>query len=136
MRTPASAGVASGTDRETDPGVTWSDLNTMARTFRVAHGIFAVIQLASLGYLWWCALTGRRDRLLDVCVGALVVEGAALVVGRGDCPMGPFQHRLGDPVPMFEWVLSPRAAKAAIPVLAGVSVAGLLALITRGPARR
>ncbi len=95
-----------------------------------------MVQLASLGYLWWCALTGRRDRLLDISIGALVVEGAALVVGRGDCPMGPFQHRLGDPVPMFELVLSPRAAKAAIPVLTGVSVAGLLALVIRGPARR
>ncbi len=114
--------------------MTWSDLDVWARSFRVAHGVFAGMQLASLGYVWVCALTRRRDRTLDVCVGALVIEASALVVGRGDCPMGPFQHRLGDPVPMFEWVLSPRTAKAAIPVLVAVSIAGLLTLVTRGPA--
>ncbi len=39
----------------------------------------------------------------------------------------------GDPVPFFELVLPPRAAKAAIPVLAGVSVAGVVALVLRRP---
>jgi hypothetical protein len=46
--------------------------------------------------------------------------------------MTPLQDRLGDPVPMFELVLPPRAAKAAIPVLAAVASVGLvLALRSR-----
>ncbi len=116
--------------------MTWSQLDTQARAFRVAHALFAVGQLTGLGYVWLCALTGRRDRLLDGSVGGLALEGVALVVGRGDCPMGPFQRSLGDPVPMFEWVLPPRAAKAAIPVLTAVAVAGLLALLVRRPSGR
>ena len=62
---------------------------------------------------------------------SLSVEGAALVVGRGNCPLGPLQGRLGDPIPLFELMLPPRAAKAAIPVLAVVAVAGLIALSAR-----
>jgi len=92
------------------------------------------VQLASLGYVWGCALTGRRDRLLGAAVGFLGAEGAALIVGRGNCPLGPFQERLGDPVPLFELVLPPRAAKAAIPILAAVTVAGLGALLILPPA--
>lgn len=115
------------------PARTWSDLDGRARAFRVAHAVFAVGQLLSLGYVWMCAITRRRDRALGISVGALLLEGAALVVGRGNCPMGPFQRSLGDPVPMFEWVLPPRAAKAAIPVLAGVSLAGLVAVGLRPP---
>jgi hypothetical protein len=102
--------------------------------FRVAHATFAVVQLASLGYVWGCALTGRRDRLLGAAVGFLGVEGAALIVGRGNCPLGPFQKRLGDPMPLFELVLPPRAAKAAIPILAAVTVAGFGALLILPPA--
>jgi hypothetical protein len=49
--------------------------------------------------------------------------------------MGPFQRRLGDPVPLFELVLPPRAAKAAVPVLAAFAVAGIGAVIIR-PAQR
>ncbi len=63
----------------------------------------------------------------------LSLEGMALVVGRGNCPFGPMQSRLGDPVPLFELVLPPRAAKAAIPLLVVVTAAGLLAVGIRGP---
>jgi hypothetical protein len=45
--------------------------------------------------------------------------------------MTPVQRRLGDPVPMFELVLPPRAAKAAVPVLAGVAIAGALLALGR-----
>ena len=44
----------------------------------------------------------------------LSIEGVGLIIGGGDCPMGRFQEQLGDPVPFFELVLPPRAAKAAI----------------------
>ena len=82
--------------------------------------------------MWTCALTRRRDRLLNASVAFLSLEGIALVIGRGDCPFGPLQRRLGDPVPMFELVLSPRAAKAAIPTLVFVTLAGFLAILVRG----
>jgi len=106
-------------------------LGRRAGLFRVAHALFAFVQLGSLGYVWACAVRRRRDRLLALSVGMLLVEGAALVVGRGNCPFGPLQRRWGDPVPLFELVLPPRAAKAAIPVLTVVAVGGLLALAVR-----
>jgi hypothetical protein len=93
-----------------------------------------VVQLSSLGYVWSCALTGRRDRLLGASLGLLGIEGVALILGRGNCPLGPFQARLGDPIPLFELVLPPRAAKAAVPILAAVAVAGIAALLILPPA--
>jgi hypothetical protein len=115
---------------------TWAELSTGARLFRVAHGVWGAFNLAALGLIWRAALTRRRDRVVYGSAALLATEGAALIIGRGDCPFGPFQASLGDPVPMFEWVLPPRAAKAAIPVLAAISLAGLLALaLRRGPAR-
>jgi hypothetical protein len=65
----------------------------------------------------------------------LLVQGAALVVGRGNCPFGSFQRELGDPVPMFELVLPPRAAKAAIPVLFVVALVGMAAVLVRRPSQ-
>jgi hypothetical protein len=115
--------------------MSWADLPWGARAFRVAHIAWGVASLASLGYIWLSALRRRRDRLLAACIGFLSVEGIALVVGRGNCPFGPFQARLGDPVPMFELVLPPRAAKAAIPVLTLVTLAGFIAVALRAPVR-
>lgn len=106
-----------------------------AALFRLAHAAVAVVELWALGWVWGCAVTRRRGRALAIAVGLLVAEGVALVIGRGNCPLGPLQRRLGDPVPLFELVLPPRAAKAAIPTLFGVAIAGLVGLVLRPPAR-
>jgi hypothetical protein len=111
--------------------VSWADLPAGAKAFRLAHIAWGIVGIASLGWIWAAALRGRRDRYLVGSVVFLTVEGAALVVGRGDCPFGPFQARLGDPVPMFELFLPPRAAKAAVPALAAASLAGMAVAIGR-----
>jgi hypothetical protein len=116
--------------------MTWAELPRGAKAFRVAHLAWGVLGMASLGYIWLRALQRRRDPVLAASIAFLSIEGAALVVGRGDCPFGPFQSRLGDPVPMFELLLPPRAAKAAVPILAGVSLAGFLAVVLRSPRAR
>ena len=116
-----------------DASVSWSDLGIGAKIFRVAHLAWGAASLTALGYIWSSALARRRDRLLAASVAFLGIEGVALVIGRGNCPFGPFQRRLGDPVPMFELVLPPRAAKAAIRILAVVTLAGFAALVVRRP---
>lgn len=111
----------------------WSELDQRAKAMRIGHGVIGVFELGCLGYLWACALTRRRGRLLGATLLVLSAEGAGLVIGRGNCPLGPLQRRAGDPVPLFELVLPPRAAKAAVPVLVGVTLAGILTLFLRPP---
>ena len=93
--------------------------------------MIAIVDLVGLGYVWACALMRRRDRVLRFAIGALAVEGVALLVGRGNCPLGPLQRRLGDSTPLFELVLPPKAAKAAVPMLTAISVTGLVLLALR-----
>jgi hypothetical protein len=128
-------GQSRGTTRSVRP-VGWATLSRPAKGYRVFHTAWSVVGLASLGYIWACALMRRRDRRLWASVAFLSIEGVGLIVGGGDCPMGPLQRQMGDPVPFFELVLPPRAAKAAVPILAGVSVGGFLALGLRRPTRR
>lgn len=66
-------------------------------------------------------------------VSFLVLEGGGLVIGRGNCPMGRLQESWGDPVPFFELILPPRAAKAAVPVLAVVSLGAIAGVVLRAP---
>lgn len=113
--------------------MSWSDLGPQAKGFRIAHTAWAVVGMASLAYIWACGVARRRDRPLAAAIAFLSVEGAALIVGRGDCPFGSFQRELGDPVPLFELVLPARAAKAAVPVLLVASLAGLAAVVIRPP---
>jgi hypothetical protein len=115
--------------------VGWATLSGPARAYRVFHASWSVMGLVSLGYIWVCAARRRRTRLLGASMAFLSIEGVGLLIGGGDCPMGPFQEKLSDPVPFFELVLPPRAAKAAVPILAGASVAGFLAVALRPPER-
>ena len=111
----------------------WATIGRRAKAWRVGHAAWSVVQLAGLGYIWACAITRRRTLKLWGFVALLLAEGGALVVGRGNCPMGTLQAEWGDPVPFFELVLPPRAAKAAVPILAAVSIAAIGALIVRKP---
>lgn len=111
-------------------------LSNAARAFRAMHAVVAGAFLIAIGYVWWCALTGRRDRWLRLAVVALVSEGAFVTVNRGDCPLGGLQQRLGDPVPLFELVLSPTAARRAVPGLGAVTAVGILMLWYRARADR
>src|SRR3954463_9219383 len=108
-------------------------LSPGARAFRAAHGAIAVAFLGAIVYIWWCALTGRRDRRLRLAIGALLAEGACVSVNHGDCPLGPLQARSGDPIPLFELILSPTAARRAVPALGLITAAGLILLVRRGP---
>ena|SRR5947209_17139867 len=114
-------------------GMAEAKLSEAARAFRAFHAFVAVAFLLAIGYVWWCALTGRRDRWLRLAVAALVTEGAFVTANHGNCPLGPVQDRLHDPVPLFELVLSPIAARRAVPVLGAVAAVGILLLL---PGRR
>ena len=108
-------------------------LSRAALAFRVAHAAIAAEQLLAIAYVWWCALSGRRDRLLHVAAASLIGEGVLVAANHGDCPLGGLQERLGDPIPLFELVLSARAAKRAVPTLGAITAAGLVLLAVRGP---
>ena len=110
-------------------------LSPAARAFRALHALIALAFLAAIFYVWFCALTGRRGRRLNAASLALIAEGAVVAANHGDCPLGPLQDRLHDPVPLFELVLSPAAAKRAIPVLGTVAAVGI-ALAQRPATRR
>ena len=106
-------------------------LSPAARAFRVGHAVITVAFLGAITHIWWCALTGRRDRRLRVAVVVLVAEGAFVAANHGDCPLGPLQERLGDPVPLFELVLPPVAARRAVPALGLITGSGLVLLGVR-----
>ena len=104
-------------------------LTCQARSLRVLHNAIGAGELVCLGYVWFCALARRRDVWLRASIAVLTGEGLGLVVAEG-CPLGGFQRRAGDDVPMFELWFGPRLAPLAIPAFTAIALsgAGLLAL--------
>ena len=109
-------------------------LSPAALAFRAGHAVIAIGFLAAIADVWASALTGRRGPLLHASVAALVAEGVVVAANGGDCPLGGVQDRMGDPVPLFELVLPPRAARLAVPALGALTAAGIVQLARRGPA--
>jgi hypothetical protein len=103
-------------------------LSPAALAFRAGHAAIAVGFLAAIGNVWASALTGRRGPLLRFSIAALVVEGVVVATNGGDCPLGGLQDRIGDPIPLFELVLPPHAAKCAVPVLGMIAATGIALL--------
>ena len=108
------------------------ELSRSARRLRVLHSTIGFGELACLGYLWFCVFTRRRDRWLGAPVTVLAAEGIALLAGEG-CPLGIFQRRAGDDVPMFELWFGRRLAPFAVPFFSFCAVFGVLLLLIRKP---
>jgi hypothetical protein len=107
-------------------------LSPAALALRVLHAAITLGMLAAIAHVWHCAVTGRRDPALKLAVVAIAGESAMVVANGGNCPLGALQERAGDPVPLFELVLPPRAAKAAVPVLGAIAIAGIALIARRG----
>lgn len=105
-------------------------LTRQARVLRRVHAAVGIGEIACLGYVWVCALARRRDRWVFVSVGVLGLEGVALVAARG-CPLGIFQRRAGDDVPMFELWFGPRLAPFAIPAFSSLALLGTALVLVR-----
>jgi hypothetical protein len=88
-------------------GPCWRDLPARARIWRLVHAAWSLGQLSCLAQVWSAVLLRRRSPAAWASVALLGVEGAALAVGRGSCPIGALQQSWGDPVPFFELVLPP-----------------------------
>lgn len=108
------------------------ELGRQAKVLRMLHTSIGLAELACLGYLWYCGLTRRRTRWLTLSVAVLGGEGLALVAADG-CPLGIFQRRAGDDVPMFELWFGPRLARFAIPALTVVAAASAALAAARPP---
>jgi hypothetical protein len=96
----------------------------------VLHSSIGAAELGCLGYLWLCAITGRRDRWLRLSASILTAEGITLVAANG-CPLGFFQRRAGDDVPMFELWLGPRLGPFAIPAFTVAAAVGMIMVAVR-----
>ncbi len=99
--------------------------------WRVAHGLITAGFLAAIAVIWSAALTGRRGRWVRLAIAAVAGEGVVVALNHGDCPLGPVGERVGDPVSFFELLLSPRAARRAIPALGGFTSLGVALLAAR-----
>ena len=99
--------------------------------WRLTHGLITLGFVSAIAVIWRSALTGARSRWLRPAIAGVVGEGAVVVLNHGDCPLGPIGERVGDPVPFFELLLSPRAARRAVPVLGGFTALGIVLLAVR-----
>jgi len=98
---------------------------------RIVHGLISAFFLCCIAALYLAAWRGRADAIADAALAALGLECVLVVASRGHCPLGPLWRQLGDDTPFFALFLPERAAKAAIPVLGAVAVAGAVLLAAR-----
>jgi hypothetical protein len=98
---------------------------------RVGHGLISLLFLLCIAAVYLGAWRGKADVVTVVALASLCVEGALVALNGGNCPLGPLFRRIGDEKPFFELFLPPRAAKLAVPILAGVSALGAILLAAR-----
>jgi hypothetical protein len=62
---------------------------------KTVHTVIFVLMSACIGYLLFARFSGRRDGLLVVAVAAIALEGLALALNRGRCPLTTLAESCG-----------------------------------------
>lgn len=83
----------------------------MFRLIRSVHASIALVMFAAIGVVYYSAVSQEYDLLLYLALVALLIEGIAITLNRGDCPLSYLQRRYGDDKAFFELFLPKRIAR-------------------------
>jgi hypothetical protein len=104
-------------------------ITPMVVLLRIAHGIIAATLIASIGVIYYSAITHTHDMWLYLAMGALFIEGLAIVLNKGHCPFGSLSRRHGDTKTFFELFLPKGIAEQMFRVNAAIVGVGCVLLI-------
>ena len=77
----------------------------MIRVVRSIHTIIALVMFASIGVVYYSAVKQTYNLPLYLTLGALFIEGTAITLNKGDCPLSYLQRKYGDDKAFFELFL-------------------------------
>ena len=96
---------------------------------RVLHGFIALIMIGAVAVVYRSAASQTYDAWLWLATGAQLIEGIAVTLNKGDCPLTYLSRRHGDRKAFFELFLPKRAAKQMFKVNAAAIAIGYLCLL-------
>ena len=105
--------------------------NRTVRILRMFHGLIVMYLVASIIYIYYCAVTVQISIPLVIAIASLLIEGALVIINDGHCPLAFIQRRFGDNIPFFDLILPPKYAKKAVPFFALLTLAGVILLFIR-----
>ena len=83
----------------------------MIAAVRSIHTLVALVMFASVAVVYYSAISQTYGVLLYLASGALLIEGAAITLNNGDCPLSYLQRKYGDDKAFFELFLPKHIAK-------------------------
>ena len=100
----------------------------MLLILRIVHASFALLFITCIIFVYYCALTRLASPWLYPAIILLLIEGIALWMNKGNCPLEPIHLRYGDDKGFFGLFLPAKLLPYVIPGLAVIAAVGLLLL--------
>jgi len=100
-------------------------------TVRTLHAVFAIFFIFLIGYLYYALIVGRLDWTVWAAVILLIVEGAAMALNGGQCPLAFLHERYGDDKRFFDLWVPPPAMPWVMPALTTLTAVAVLWLVIK-----
>lgn len=94
----------------------------------LSHFILSLIFFACIGVLYFYAITDTFDPFLYFVCGVLFLEGSALALNRGNCPLEHVHRRVGDDKRFFDHFFPNPLVPYVVPFFIIVTAIGFLLL--------
>lgn len=83
----------------------------MIAVVRSVHTLVALLMFASMAVVYYSAISETYGTSLYLASVALLIEGIAITLNKGDCPLSYLQRKYGDDKTFFELFMPKRIAK-------------------------
>src|SRR4030067_3429688 len=71
-------------------------VNKKVLAVKLVHSVVFFFMVFCLSYIFYCAVARRYDWTLLAALGAIFLEGLALLVNHWECPFSTLAKKLGD----------------------------------------
>ena len=93
---------------------------------RIIHGTLVLIFTLCIIELYYCAITDTVGNILYITCTILFLEGAALIINKGRCPLEYAHKKAGDAEGFFDLLFPTYLVPYVIPVVAILVAVGFL----------
>jgi len=104
---------------------------TLIYFIRSIHALLAMFFILCLAYIYYCGIGGKVSSLAWAAVGVMIVEGLAIWLNGGLCPLTSLQHKLGDDKGFFDLFLPPKLLPHVVPFFVATTTVGVILLLIR-----
>jgi hypothetical protein len=106
-------------------------MQKQAYIIRFIHFLVSLYFSICIAYLYYSIFINQAGKILYIAIISILIEGLVIFLNNSNCPLGILHTKYGDNKTFFQLFLPKSIAEKIIPIVAIISITGLVLFFTQ-----